>query len=67
MDKNIAYAFISGLYLGRFTNIITNFIITAIVVYHFSPETYTHANLEFFKNFTYHNFQVIKNHIVLYL
>ena len=45
MDKNIVYGFLGGLYIGRFTNMFSNIVITGLVIYFYEPEFYTYSNL----------------------
>jgi len=44
MDKYTIYGFIAGLHLGRFTNFISNTLITGIVLYFIEPNFYTYEN-----------------------
>jgi len=44
MDKNVIYAFLGGLYAGRFTNIFSNTIIAGMVLYFYEPDFYTYSN-----------------------
>ena len=46
MDKNVVYGFLGGLYIGRFTGWIANFVITGLSLYYYSPELYSYENLE---------------------
>ena len=45
MEKSIVYGFLAGLYAGRFTNMISNVIITGIVIYFVDPQFYSISNL----------------------
>ena len=50
MDKNVVYSFIGGLYIGRYTGWISNFVITGIAVYFYSPEVFTQSYMESLKD-----------------
>ena len=49
MDRSLAYGFVAGLHLGRFTGIISNLIITGMVVYYYDPNFYNNDNFEYVK------------------
>ena len=44
MDKYAVYGFIAGLHLGRFTNFVSNTVITGIVLYFVEPNFYSYEN-----------------------
>lgn len=52
MNIYLIYGFLIGLFVGRFTNMISNFIISGIVLYFCKPDFYTYNNLFFIKNIT---------------
>ena len=49
MERSTVYAFITGLFLGRFTGIISNVILTSVVVYFIEPDFYSYNNLNSLK------------------
>jgi hypothetical protein len=46
MEKTTIYAFLSGLFLGRWTSFTSNVIITGVVVYFTEPNFYTYTNFQ---------------------
>ena len=46
------YGFLGGLYVGRFTNMVSNVVITGMTLYFYIPEFYTHSNFMNMKNIT---------------
>ena len=52
MDKNVAYGFLVGLNLGRFSNFFSNLIISGVVTYFYTPEFYTYSTIEKLLNMT---------------
>lgn len=50
MEKNGVYGFLAGLYVGRFTGWVSNFVITGITLYVYSPELFTSNNIEYIRN-----------------
>jgi hypothetical protein len=45
MEKNILWAFLAGLYAGRFTNMFSNLIITGAAMYYIDPDIYSYSTL----------------------
>ena len=45
MDRNVIYGFLGGLYVGRYTNLFSNFIITGLTLYFYKPDIYTYSNV----------------------
>ena len=45
MDKNIVWAFLAGLYAGRFTNMFSNLIITGAAMYYIDPNIYSYSTI----------------------
>jgi hypothetical protein len=52
MNIYLIYGFLVGLFVGQFTNIISNFIITGIILSFCKPDFYTYDNIIFYKNIT---------------
>jgi len=48
-----AYTFLAGLYIGGYTNIFSNLIITGLVTYIIHPAFYTKRRFEDIKNYTW--------------
>lgn len=48
-----AYAFLGGLYIGKFTNIFSDVVITALVLYIVTPEIFTEDRLTRTKNWVW--------------
>lgn len=46
MEKTLFYSFISGIFVGKFTNIVSSAIITGTVLYFTEPDFYTYENLK---------------------
>jgi len=46
MEKTLFYSFISGIFIGKFTNIVSSVIITGTVLYFTEPDFYTYENLK---------------------
>ena len=46
MDKNIVYGFIGGLFVGRYTGIVSNLVITGMALYFYNPEIYSYTTIE---------------------
>lgn len=51
MDKHVAYSFLAGLNLGRYTNFMSNLIISSIVIYIYDRDVYSYETLNTCKNF----------------
>ena len=45
MERNVVYGFLGGLYVGRFTNLISNFVITGITLFFYNPEIYSYSTV----------------------
>ena len=41
-----AYAFLAGLYIGKFTNFFSDFVITGLILYIVTPQIYTQDRFE---------------------
>ena len=52
-----AYALLSGLYIGKFTNIFSDVVITVLVLYIVTPEIFTEDRLTRFQNWVWSWFQ----------
>lgn len=51
MEKNVFYGFIGGIFVGRFTNLISSVIITGSFLYFVEPNFYSYNNLNNMKEF----------------
>ena len=52
MERTTIYAFLTGLFLGRFTNFTSNVIITGVTIYFLEPNFYSYQNLNSIKQTT---------------
>lgn len=53
LSSSHAYTFLVGLYVGRYTNIFSNLVITGLITYIIHPELYTADKLETCRNFVW--------------
>jgi len=52
-----AYAFLSGLFLGKLTNFASDIVITGLVLYIVTPEIFTHDRMDYVKKWCYSWFE----------
>ena len=52
INPSYAYCFLAGLYIGGYTNIFSNMVITGLVTYIVKPDFYTPERIEYIKNST---------------
>ncbi len=52
MERVTIYAFLSGLFLGRFTSFTSNVILTGVTLYFLEPNFYSYQNLNNIKQTT---------------
>ena len=44
MDRNVLYGFLGGIFVGKFTNLISSVVIAGVVIYFTEPEFYSYEN-----------------------
>lgn len=59
-----AYALLAGLFIGKFTNLFSDVVITGLVLYIVTPEIFTEERLDRVKNYCWSWFSRAGTHVV---